>query len=361
MCRPLCLLLPFLALLAPAIAQAVPHWDHPDSSEASKDWIRMSSGEWLRGEIHTLNDDDLDFESEDLDDLELDWDDVVELRSGRVLTWRFHVGGVVTGRAILRDGTVWITPPGGGARVELPRSDLLSAIEGRPTEWNYWSVKASLGLIARSGNTEQEDFNTTVLLRRQSTRSRLDLDYTGNYSNTRDIQTVNNHNGGVKLDFTVARNVFLTPFGGRLYTDRFQNIDLRATVGAGGGVFLIRDKDLEFYVELGAGYQSTRFVSVEAGESDQEESFTLLPAISVEWDITGSIDLDASYNAEVTVPEVQNTVHHFFALLSIELTSILDFDTSLTWDRVETPKADSDGVVPKQDDLRFFFGLGVDF
>jgi hypothetical protein len=39
----------------------------------------------------------------------------------------------------------------------------------------------------------------------------------------------------------------------------------------------------------------------------------------------------------------------------------LDLDVTLTWDRVQDPIANESGVVPKPDDFRLVFGLGVDF
>ena len=65
-------------LVSPAIA-IIPDWEPPEPAPEAWDWIKMTSGEWLKGEVHDLNDDKLAFESDELDDLDLDWDDVAEL------------------------------------------------------------------------------------------------------------------------------------------------------------------------------------------------------------------------------------------------------------------------------------------
>jgi hypothetical protein len=155
-------------------------WEPPEPDPVSKDWLRLGSGEWLRGEIHLLNDDKLEFESEDLDDLVLDWDDVAALLSPRILTYTFSDGEAFAGTATLRD-SVFVIRSGEETR-EFARSNLLSIIEGEPTEWNFWSAKVSVGIIGRSGNTDQEDLNSIVLLRRQATRSRFDIEYKGNFA-----------------------------------------------------------------------------------------------------------------------------------------------------------------------------------
>jgi putative salt-induced outer membrane protein YdiY len=323
------------------------------------DWIRLPSGEWLAGEITGLRDDEFLFDSEELDDLAFEWGDIIEIRSPRILTYAFTNKREVTGTGAMKDGVLKVRV--GEEVLEFPRAMVLSIIEGKPTEWNYWSAKISFGLIARTGNTEQEDLNTVVLLRRQTTRGRLNLEYKGNFSKTRSEQTVNNHRGDISFDYLINRGFFITPAAITLFADEFQNIRIRGTFGAGAGYFVIRHSKMEWYFSLGGGYQVVDYLSVEPGEPQREESFALVPATRFEWDITGSIELESEYNAQVTIPEVKNTVHHAFALLSFELTSIFDFDTSLTWDRVETPKRDADGNLPKRDDFRLSFALALDF
>src|SRR5215467_2438752 len=48
------------------------------------DWIQIKSGEWLRGRIKSLQDDRLDFDSEELDLLSFDWKKICTLRSPRL-------------------------------------------------------------------------------------------------------------------------------------------------------------------------------------------------------------------------------------------------------------------------------------
>jgi hypothetical protein len=333
-------------------------WEPPEPDPVSKDWVQLNSGEWLRGEIHLLSDDKVEFESDELDDLVLDWDDLAALLSPRILTYTFSGGETFAGTATLRNG-VFLIRSGQETR-EFPRSSLLSIIEGEPTEWNFWSAKVSIGIIGRSGNTDQEDLNSIVLLRRQAPRSRFDIEYKGNFARTNDVKTVSNHRANTKFDYLVSRGFFVTPAFGSIYVDKFQNIDLRATIGAGAGYFFVRKSGLDWYVQLGGGYQSTKFGSVEAGEADKEESFALTPRTALEMEITGSLDLTLEYNSQVTIPDLKGTVHYGFGMLSYELTTLLDFDISLTWDRVENPKADAEGNVPVRDDFRLYFGLGLD-
>ena len=331
----------------------------PSPSAKSKDWIRLTSGEWLRGEIHWLRDDDLEFDSEELDLLTLDWDDVAELVSPRILTFAFVGDIVLTGTARMKDGIIKVQSD--GAVHELSRRDVISIVEGHGSEWDYWSGKVSVGFVGRAGNTDQTDMNALVFFRRDAAKTRLDFNYAGNVGELNGEQNVNNHLGSATLDMFISRGVFVTPGGIELYSDKFQNIDLRLTAAAGVGVFVVRNKKTEWFFELGAGYLHTEYISVEPGQESIDNSASVIPITSFDWDPTDDVDLTLSYNATIGVPEVENTYHHLVGLFDIEIIGILDFTTSITWDHVENPKRRADGTIPNRDDLRTAFGLGLDF
>ena len=81
-----------------------------------------------------------------------------------------------------------------------------------------------------------------------------------------------------------------------------------------------------------------------------------------EVDFTSDIEFKFDYNSQVGVPETKNTYHHANGTLSIDiLGDFLDLDIATTWDRTENPQPDAEGNVPKRDDLRISFGLGMEF
>jgi hypothetical protein len=119
---------------AAALAQEA-EWNPPEPSPEQKDWIKLTSGEWLRGNINLYRDDKLFFDSEELDDLEIDWGDIAEIRSPQLLTFTFANKEEVTGTCMMRDGIIKIDT---GTEVrEYQRSQLMSIIEGRPREINF--------------------------------------------------------------------------------------------------------------------------------------------------------------------------------------------------------------------------------
>lgn len=352
------LILGLLMVSIPVVAQD-DAWQPPVPEPGSLDWLQIKSGEWLPGEIKSLRDEYLEFDSEEFDDIELDWDKVVVLRSPRVLTFGFEKNGQVAGTAIMQGNVIKIQTAAGIR--ELPRSDLLGIIEGKPSEWNYWSFKASFGLLLRSGNTEQNDFNTLLWIRRQTTRTRVNLEYNGALSEVQETETVNNHRVTGFFDYLITRGFYVTPIAAELYSDRFQNINLRSTIAAGVGYYVFRRSKLEWNLGLSGGYQSTEFQSVETGQPTGDESAVVIPSTNLETDITKDLELTFNFNAQVTLPDTDGTLYHTFLLFEYELTSVLDLDLSLTWDRVQNPRADAEGNVPERDDLRTSIGFGLDF
>jgi hypothetical protein len=276
-----------------------------------------------------------------------------------VLTYVFADERAFDGTASMKDGVIKVAPATGGVQ-EYPRTELMSIIVAADTELDHWSLKASLGLVTRSGNTDQVDLNAIVFLRREGDRTRLDVNYTGNIGELSGTQNINNHLTNATYAWYVSRRLFVTPLGIEYWADKFQNIDYRLTVAAGAGYDVYKKRGMDWYLQLFGGYLNTRYVSVEPGANLEEESGTVIPSTSFEWDITDDIEFDFSYNATISVPETRNTFHHALGLLTVEVIGILDLSLSVTWDRNENPQARADGSVPKRDDFRMSFGLAID-
>jgi len=349
------------ALAAPALgptAATAQSWLPPGARDDALDWVQMSSGEWLRGEITLLRDEVLVFDSEEFDDLEVDWADVAALRSPRILSYAFRDGEVVTGTATLRDGVLRIDD--GQTVHEHSAGEIHAILEGELTEANYWSATVNASLVARSGNTDQSDLTSRVDVTRETTGSRLTLQYRGNYGRTDGVETVNNHRGHAAYNLYLSRKLFVTPAALELFTDEYQNIDLRSNVSAGFGYYLLRDA-VDWWLQAGGGYQNTRYVSVLPGEDDTVDNGTIVLGTTLETDLSEDVELDTEYQAKLILGADETTLHRFFIALSFDLWGDVDFDASLTWDYNTSPKPNADGVEPDKTDLVTAYGLSIDF
>lgn len=332
-------------------------WTPPAPNEKGFDWIRLVSGEWLGGQIKSMRDGSLEFDSDKLDVLKLDWADVKEFRSPRTLEYVFEDGRRATGPATMAEGTIRVGP----AAQEFPAAALVSMVIGATSEWDRWSGHLNLGIVVRTGNTDQSDYNAMAFLRREAGRTRIDLSGANNYGTLNGDDNINSQQASARFDVFLTKRLYVVPISASIYADEFQNIDLRTTVSAGFGYDLVDKGKWNWTAGLSAGYLGTRYISVGPGEEDLQESGTVIPSTFIEWDPTGSIDTQLDYKATINTTTIKDAYHNLAALLSMELTSVFDLTFSVAWDHVETPRRAEDGTLPKRDDVRMSFGLGVEF
>jgi putative salt-induced outer membrane protein YdiY len=322
------------------------------------DWIQLKSGEWLKGRIKAMQDRELEFDSEELDDHTFDWKDIRQVRSPRSMDTLFSDGEMVS-------GPVTITPTEVAIGAESPRvfsrDQLQSLTPGGAKERNYWSGNLSVGLTLRAGNAEQVDYTAQAHLQRRTPATRLSLDYIGNVSIQDTVESANNHRVNSEFDLWLSRKFYLIlPFA-EYYKDPFQNLKHRVTGGVGVGYDLIVQPKLEWTINAGPAYQYAWFESAQADEPTEKDAGALTFGTRFDWDITRKIELIIEYSGRYTSQQVGETTHHAVGTLSFDITKRFDLDVSFTWDRIANPKVGSDGVQPKPDDFRLVVGLGVDF
>ena len=328
---------------------------------ASKDWIQLKSGEWLRGVVKRMRDASLDFESDELDEQTFDWKDVSEIRSPIPHTYVFERDRKqfsVTGPANVDKTKVTVRL--GDEVHEFPRKELTAILRGERRR-DLWSGSLSIGATWRQGNTNSVDFSGIGWLRRESDRTRARLDYNGVFASLDSTTNTNSHRVLFAIDVFVTRKLYLTPLRIEAFADEFQNVDYRLTPSLGVGYKLVRWRSVEWDVEFGGGFQYTKFVSVQPGEPGSQSGGALTFGTRFESDITKRTDVELSYKGNIAVSGVGQTSHHAELIFSVDLWKAIDLDTSLVWDHIDDPPPDSNGNIPKENDGRLVVGLGIEF
>jgi putative salt-induced outer membrane protein YdiY len=324
-----------------------------------KDWLMLNSGELIRGKIEYILDEEVHFDSDELDDLDIDWDDIAGFYSPHFNTYRFNDRDIVSGTAAMHAGVIRVDT---GAEIrEFPREALFSMIEGDRSEINYWSLEIDLGLTARSGNSDQTDLTTGIEIERESPITTATLAYQSAYSVVDSDEITNNQRIAGLFEIYVTQRTFLLAPLAEIYIDRIQNIELRGTLGSGVGYDVIDQKKVEWSVVGGAGYQRTDFDTVEPGESDTGNDAALIFRTTLETDPFRDVDWDTTYQLLAVVTDFDKTSQHLESELSIEIWGPLDFDLDFVWDRIEGPTPDSDGETPQSDDFRLTVGFSLEF
>lgn len=329
-----------------------------DTSDGA-DWVRLSSGEWLTGEIVVLDRKVLELDSKELGDLKLDWADVAEVRTSRDFTLVLEGQVQVIGAVRVLDETVFLTDAGGTR--EIPRAEVFRMVPGEPSEANFWSGKVVVGSTARSGNTHQVDLTWSVALLRRTARSRLPIGYDAVYSELEGEASADNQRFHAQYDWYLGSRLYVTPLGVEVYRDPFQNLALRVSPFCALGYTLVDTGRLESNVSAGLGYRYTRYDSVEPGEDETDGTSDAVLGASVKWDPLPAVSVHADYSAQIGLEDTRDTNQGATVALSVDLGWDLELDVKARWDRVGLPQPDSDGVVPERDDYRLSVGLGWQF
>ncbi len=347
-----------VALSIRPVLAADDDWQPPPPMPDKHDWIQTTSLEWLKGEIIAMYDDKLEFDSKEFDKQTIDWDDVKEIRSAGIMQVGFENDTIAVGKIFVDHETIRII---GREDQRLPRSDVLSITAGEPKERNYWSIAASLGANMRQGNTEQIETTTKAGLIRRTPKNRINIDFLSTFNRTEGDTAADNQRVSSGWNHYISKRFYWSPAYGEWYRDPFANISRRWSIGMGLGYELIKSPKITWDLNGGLAYQMTRFGSVAEGQDDSVGTPALVVGTVYDHELTGWMDYVFDYRFFVVSRESGTYTHHLVTGLELELTSILDFDISLIWDRIQNPQPEADGVVPKQDDFRLVIFLGFDF
>ena len=330
------------------------------------DWVQMSSGEWIKGNIERMRDDTMEFDSDDLDMLYLDFGDVVLVHSPQVNTYVFDDRVAATGKAVITETTVIVQTEDQGT-VTFPRDQLENIVEGQK-ERDWWSMSLRFGLTLNRGNTDQITYDVQFNVRREDRLTLLDLNYNTSFGRTNGVQNVNRHLGEFGFQVFLGSRWWVTPAFGQLFNDRFQNIKFRATPAAGAGVHIIDADKVTWDFQTGIGYQYLNYLEFDAADPVNQgrgnpQSDVFIPLYTYwDFDITGDIDLTLSWLTNLVVTTIGNTNHTGKADLSVELTSVLDLNIAFLFLRTEDPAPPPDPAAPpiEKNDYQLVVGISLE-
>lgn len=353
---------PFLFVTTSALAENAENEWRPKSDEF--DWIQLVSGEWLKGEIKAMYKESLEFDSDELDMLSLDWEDVKYLDSARVMSLSIEGHGVVMGVVNVSGEKLTVTY--GPEVTEFDRSSIVSFTQAGDGERDLWVVKATLSFDLKSGNTNTLDYSAKISAKRRTAKTRLVMDYLGSLSKVKvpsgDLEeTANNHRLTGNYDLYQTRRFFYNPAFVEVFRDPFLNIDSKVTLGVGVGYTVIDTKESELTISGGPSYVRTNFVSVASGEPESESSPALAIRTDYDTELSKTVDFIAKYNIQYVDQASGGYTHHIILTLETELTGRLDLDVSLVWDRISEPATLTDDTTPDSDDYRMMFGVTYEY
>lgn len=331
-------------------------WPPAPPPDPRWDWIQLTSGEWLKGELRSMARNTVDFDSDKLDELSLKWKDIRAIYTARPMAVMQRDDAVHVGRLRMADGMMVIE----GADHPVAHDDVLSIAKGTERELDRWFGNIAAGLDLRDGNVDQKEINVDLNLRRRTAQSALRLNYIGNYAEFNSEENANDHRAIVTYDYRLSRYWFVRPLYTEYFRDPYQNIAGRITVGPGFGYYIFDEPGLSWTVSAGPAYQRTRYRETPPGESRTSSTRAAFLATNYDQEITSYLDVVFSYELTLMDKESGSAAHHAMLSFDIDLTSALDLRLATYWDRLEDPQPDAEGRRPQKDDFRIIVGLDLE-
>lgn len=116
-----------------------------------------------------------------------------------------------------------------------------------------WNGRLNIGASSSDGNTDTQNGHASGEIGARTQKERYRLRGTYNWASDLGQETENNMEGVFKADHFLSEKWFVS---GRTaaYKDRFQDLNLRATLGASTGYQFFESRLRNFYVEAGVDY-----------------------------------------------------------------------------------------------------------
>ena len=343
-------------------AQADPETGFPTGYwvefDDTKDWLRLTSGEWLRGDLNWMRNGDFEFDGDKTDLIRKGWSNVDQLHSPQIKTYVFRNRVDATGRAMITKDEVIVETEEG--MKTFPRSELLSIVRGGTRERDWWVFEIGAGFSGAFGNSSQSSLSADFGLGRHDQRTSTVLLYEGTYGVANREVNVNRHLGQASLTLYVLKRFYIVPADADFFHDRFANIRFRATPGALVGVEIFDTNRVEWDFECGLGYQFLRVISTEPNVPNAQSDGFVPVHTTLELETTGDIELILGWQSNIVFTTIGNTNHFGEATFKVEVTEIFNLKTEFEYFRTEQPIPREDGSVPQSNDFQLIVGFTIE-
>jgi len=259
---------------------------------AFADQITLKNGDRLTGAIITSDAKTLMLKTEYADAVSIKWDFVQRIESSQPLYVGTKGGQVLVGPVTTRDNKLAVATQESGS-VAVAKEDVTSlrdadeqkkseaALERlqHPRLADLWAGSLDSGLGLVRGNSESSNFTFGLNAVRATARDKITFYTTSAFArstvNSVTATTAQSIAGGVRYDLNVSDKSFA--FGTvDLFNDRFQALDLRTVLGAGGGYHAVKNERTTLDLLVGGAFNREFFTTFNRSSAEVllGESFT---------------------------------------------------------------------------------------
>ncbi len=260
------------------------------------DQISLKNGDRLTGTIVKSDGKTLVLKTEAAGEVTIQWPAIDAITSAQPLHVGLAGGQMVVGPVTTKDGEIQVATQTAGLvtaakdSVQVIRSDSEQAVYDAAMERlqhphlaDFWSGTLDTGLSLTRGNSSTLAYNLAARAVRQTDRDKITAYATAVYgkNDTTSPSQVIAHQitGGIRADINVNPRWFVfaaTDFN----SNALQNLDLQNVVDGGAGAHLIKNKNTQFDVFAGAGYDQEFFGSYTLPNATPPPPTLAFPAVT---------------------------------------------------------------------------------
>gem|GEM_PF-724859 len=264
--------------------------DEPTTPPALDITVELIDGTVLQGTSVTLIDGKLEMKTPILEKISIDLEKVHRLTARNDQILDTTGGQRFVGRLHTEPGNIiWVIETERGEEIiEKILVKSLNAPDPRPEQ--QANIALAGANTSGNSNTTSITFNLDYRYRFEEHRVTASGDWI--YGEEEMALSKRNTGGSLKYDWFTAKDVYLYS-GITLRGDSFADLRLRTTVGSGGGIQIIEEKDLSWSQEAGVSYLSEDFIL-----AVDQSTATLRIAGSVDWQLfDGNLDIHHEHTA----------------------------------------------------------------
>jgi putative salt-induced outer membrane protein YdiY len=263
-----------LAVLLVVVAAAPVFADH----------VTLKNGDRLSGSIVTSDSKTLLLNTDYAGVVTIKWDFVQQVDSSQPLYVGTKAGQVIVGTVTTSDNKLAVATKEAGS-VTVARADMTSlrnadeqkkaeaAIERleHPRLSDLWNGSLDTGLGLVRGNSASTNFTFALNAVRATTRDKMTYYTTSAFTrstlNGVTATTAQTIAGGLRYDLNLSEKAFA--FGTvDLFNDRFQDLDLRTVLGAGGGYHALKSKRTTLDLLAGGDFERESFTTINRSSAE---------------------------------------------------------------------------------------------
>jgi putative salt-induced outer membrane protein YdiY len=330
------------------------------------DQITLKNGDRITGTIISSDAKTLVIKTEYADAVTIKWDFVQQIESSQPLYVGTKSGQVIVGPVTTSDSKLAVATKEAGS-VAVPKTDVTSLRDAdeqkkaeaaldrlqHPHLGDLWGGTFDTGVGLVRGNSDSTNFTFGLNAVRAAARDKISLYTVSAFSrsavNGVSSTTAQSIAGGVRYDLNVSDKAF--GFGTvDLFNDRFQDLDLRTVIGAGGGYHAIKNNRTTFDVLLGGTFDREFFTTFNRSSAEILLGETL----------SHKLLASSAFNESVFFYPNMSSTGNYRSTISLalitKLTKLLSWQTSFNDYYLSDPPPGK-----KSNDLLFSTGLRLTF